>query len=147
MENAFTKEVVASYAKFKDALDISYAGSNDILALATKSAETLYNFCDQLTDGQELTRSYFSVVCPDYIVLGEILNERTSVCLREKMTPEGHNKKYAQVEWADGSRRDFFEIITSVFNTCVFELLANELIQNPKEFYEGVGRPFASDLM
>jgi hypothetical protein len=143
------------YSKIKH--DDPYGRSKDLRA-AVISATALYHFREHLPQQYQKSRSEVAKLCPDYNLLGDVVNagkhddldpkrgkpqinsaddiyEATVLTRYEDQDGEYSDaQKMVMAKLKDGSERDLFEVLTSVINFWGHELARLKVIKGFKPF-------------
>lgn len=133
--------VVSSYAAYREISRDCVAGRSRDLREALNASSALFHFREYLPAGS-LSRGQTELLCPDYALLGDVVNAAKHKVLTGK-TPHGtpfidsaaslgeeyiiieyedtdgtytYAEKTVVVNLNDGSKRNIFEILTSVIN-------------------------------
>lgn len=134
----FHENIVASYMAYREIRDNeSYGGSRDMRA-AVVAATALYHLREHIPQPQRKTRNAIANECPDYDVLGDVVNaakhreldrgrpklksaediyELTVITQYEDADgtyPDA--QKVVMVKFLDGTERDILECLTNVIN-------------------------------
>lgn len=152
----FYENVVTAYMQFKEAREKPVAGRSTDLRLAINAATSLYHLREHLPQQNAKTRKSLSLLCPDYDLLGDIVNASKhkevtrgtpqvisadsiyeEVVCTEYLDEKGkymHCEKAVMIDLVDGTKRDIFEILTNVINMWFSELNNIGAIPAKKQF-------------
>lgn len=146
----FVENVLAAYREFGDSLRSEVYGESNDLRLAVNAAVALYHFREHFPSGAQKTRTQLAAICPDYDLLGDIVNAakhqtltrgtpRVSaasdiyeeIVLTQYQDQEGaywDAEKMVMVKLTDGSTQSLRDILTNVLNMWIDELQAIGLL-------------------
>lgn len=138
------ENVWESYQAFVEARKSRTAGKSRDLRLAINTATALYHFREHFPKAKRKRRSELAKICPDYDLLGDIVNAskhgqltqgmprlddaesiyelHTSTMYRDELGEYWHAEKSVYARLNDGSERDLYEVLTSVLNMWLVEL-------------------------
>lgn len=147
----FHENIITAYKQYKEEKEKPVSGRSNDLRLAINAAIALYHFREHLPKQHAKTRKQLSQNCPDYDLLGDVVNaskhkklirKASKITSAEKIYEEivetkyvdskgeyFHNEKFAIVELNDGTRRDLFEVLTNVLNMWFSELYNMGVLQ------------------
>jgi hypothetical protein len=143
--NAYLNENVwESYQVFLDSRKTPTAGKSRDLRLAINVATALYHLREHVPPQQRKTRKELATICPDYDLLGDIVNAakhgrltkghpqivdaediyelHTSTMYQDELGEYWHGEKSVYAKLKDGSERDLYEVLTNVLNMWLSEL-------------------------
>lgn len=137
----YHENVVSSFIEYRDICNDGIAGRSRDLRAALNAASALFHFREHLLTGS-LSRADVERLCPDYALLGDVVNASKHKALNSK-TPHGaplvtdaenlgeqlifieyeddagayrYIQKTVVVKLTDGSERNLLEILTNVIN-------------------------------
>jgi len=152
----FQENIISSYLDYIKVKNSKKAGISNDLKSATNAATNLYHLREHLPSSVSKTRSELSLICPDYDLLGDIVNATKHKKIKnnnpqvsdaknifeqivvteyqDKLGPFSHKEKCVIVKLNDGTERDLFEILTNVINMWLKVLNKANLIDSVKQF-------------
>lgn len=152
----FYENVVSAYMQYKEARKKPVAGRSTDLRLAINAATALYHLREHLPQQNGKTRKCLSHICPDYDLLGDIVNASKhkkvtrgtpqvvsadsiyeEVVCTEYRDEKGrylHNEKHVMVDLVCGKKRDILDVLTNVINMWFSELNSIGVISDVKQF-------------
>jgi hypothetical protein len=140
----FYQHVFLAYHRYRQVKNDGEIGDNKDRREALDAAVALYHLREHIPLPFRKTRAQLAALCPDYDLLGDIVNaakhnvlthgtpqvagvdniSEILVCtrFRDQDGEYDHQEKIVEVELVDGSKRDIYEILTNVVNTWFDEL-------------------------
>lgn len=134
----FHENVVESYITYRNIRKIKEYGLSKDLRSAVIAATALYHLREHLPEGQRKSRKVIANECPDYDVLGDVVNAAKhreidrgnpkvrsakdlyeQIVLTEFKDVNGrytNSDKLVKVRFTDGTERDLYECLTNVIN-------------------------------
>lgn len=138
----FYEDVVASYEECRDVKRLQKTGRSRLIRKAVVAASALYHFREHLENGlhdqHDFSREKISQICPDYDLLGNIVNcsKHATINRNSPLVDKAENmaeynvitfykdekgeyqniENEVHVKLNDGSTREMFEILTNVIN-------------------------------
>jgi hypothetical protein len=155
----FFEGIIEPYQEYVRVRNTSESGLNKDLRNAIDVATALYHFREHFPQQQQKTRSQLAQICPDYDLLGDVVNaskhgnltrgtpqitsaqdiyEEVRITQYEDQQGEyWGSAKDVVVELQDGSHRDLYTIITNVVNMWIDELHGIGIISDNQKFSVG----------
>ena len=146
----FVENVLAAYREFGDSLRSEVYGESNDLRLAVNTAVALYHMREHFPSRTQKTRTQLAAICPDYDLLGDIVNAAKhqtlnrgtprvtaasdvyeEIVLTQYQDQEGaywDAEKMVTVKLADGSTQSLRDILANVLNMWIDELQAIGLL-------------------
>jgi hypothetical protein len=136
----FYETVVCRYAEYKTIRKERKAGTRVDGKAAIDAATAAYHFREHLPNPLHRTKTAIAAICPDYLLLGDVVDAAKHKILTRKQPPpqiisadsireqvvftgyedEGGEYKDAsksiEITLKDGSRRELFDVLTNVVN-------------------------------
>lgn len=140
----FYEHIFLAYDRYEKAKNDHTMGNNNDRREAIDAAVALYHLREHIPQSLRKSRLQLAVVCPDYDLLGDIVNASKHHVIT-RGTPQvtrldaiqeilvstrfsdqdgeyANDEKIVEVELIDGSKRDVYEILTNVVNMWFDEL-------------------------
>ncbi|HMV11764.1 MAG TPA: hypothetical protein PKD88_11580 [Nitrosomonas sp.] len=155
----YHENVVSSFVEYRDVCNDGVAGRSRDLRAALNAASALFHLREHLPGGL-LSRADVERLCPDYALLGDVVNASKHKTLNNK-TPHGaplvtdagnlgeqlvlieyeddagtyrYIQKTVVVRLSDGSECSLLEILTSVINFWEGQMLSLEVLSKARVF-------------
>lgn len=159
--NAFYGEnVVDTYVAYRDTSNDGVAGRSRDLREAVVAASALFHLREHLPSAHVITRSQAESLCPDYALLGDLVNAakhasvtrntphgkplvarasdlRERILLIEYEDHEGiyrFHQKQVIVKLSDGTERNLLDVLTNVLNFWETKLAADGVLKSARSF-------------
>src|SRR5437899_872107 len=87
VEALFVEHVVPAYRAFIESVSSGPAGSSKDLRLAVNAATALHHFREHVPTATQKTRGTVAALCPDYDLLGDIVDATKHHTLTRKSQP------------------------------------------------------------
>lgn len=160
----YHENVVSSFIEYRDICNDGVAGRSRDLRAALNAASALFHLREHLPTGS-LSRADVERLCPDYALLGDVVNASKHKALNGK-TPHGaplvtdaenlgeqlvlieyeddagayrYVQKTVVVKITDGSERNLLEIITNVINFWEGHMLTLDVLSKARAFTHDAG--------
>lgn len=152
----FHENIVSSYVSYRSIRKNKKYGLSKDLRAAVVAATGLYHLREHVPKSHRKTRNAIAKECPDYDVLGDVVNAAKhkelnqgkpriksakdmyeQIILTEFEDEEGHYThadKLVKIRFIDGTERDLFECLTKVMNYWGREFVQMGLIDSYKPF-------------
>lgn len=146
LEALFLENALTAYNEFSKSIKSDQFGQSSDLRLAMNAATALYHFREHVPPASRETRSALASSCPDYDLLGDIVNAgkhsevtrgtprvKSAADIQEVIVmteyedadgPYQHERKTVEVELVDGSTRELQDILRAVLDMWIAELKA-----------------------
>lgn len=165
----YHENVVSSFIEYRDICNDGVAGRSRDLRAALNAASALFHVREHLPSGS-LLRADVERLCPDYALLGDVVNASKHKALNSK-TPHGaplvvdaenlserlvfieyeddagpyrYVQKTVVVKLTDGSERNLIEILTSVINFWECQMVSLGVLSEARVFTHDTGIRYRS---
>ncbi len=165
----YHENVVSSFIEYRDICNDGVAGRSRDLRAALTAASALFHLREHLLTGS-LSRADVEHLCPDYALLGDVVNASKHKALNSK-TPHGaplvddaeglgeqlvfveyeddagpyrYIQKTVVVKLTDGSERNLLEILTNVINFWEGHMLTQGVLSKARVFAHDAGIRYRS---
>ncbi len=151
LETLFLDSVLGSYNEFSQSLKSDRFGQSHDIRLGMNAATALYHFREHMPSANQKSRWELAAICPDYDLLGDIVNagkhrevtRRRTPLVKEAediqevivMTeyedadgPYQHQRKTVEVTLTDRSTRELKDVLRAVTHMWIAELKALGLV-------------------
>jgi hypothetical protein len=138
----YHEQVVSTFLAYRDISNDGVSGRNRDLRRALEAATALFHLREHLPSGGKLSRADVEQLCPDYALLGDVVNvakhrelngqtphgaplitsaenldeELTIIEYTDEIGPYRYVQKSVIVKLDNGSERDLLEVLTNVIN-------------------------------
>lgn len=156
----YHENVVSAFVDYRDISESGIAGRSRDLRGALIASEALFHFREHLPKAGALTRAEVEKLCPDYGLLGDVVNAAKHKSITNK-TPQGpplvddatqlgeqiviteyrddvgiyrHAQKIVIAKLSDGSERNLLEVLTNVINFWEEYLHSVGVLSTPRTF-------------
>lgn len=153
----FYENIATAYMQYKEAREKPVAGRSNDIRLSINAATALYHLREHLPTQHQKPRKFFSTICPDYDLLGDIVNASKHKTITRGRTPQVisansiyeefvqteyrddkgiymHHTKLVMVDLVNGNQRDILDILTNVINMWITELKKIGVISGLNQF-------------
>lgn len=150
LEALFLESALTAYNEFSKSIKSDTVGQSSDLRLAMNAATALYHFREHVSPASRKTRSALASICPDYDLLGDIVNAgkhrevtrgtprvKSAADIQEVIVmteykdangPYQRERKTVEVALVDGSTRELKDILRAVLDMWIAELKAMGLL-------------------